>query len=290
VLNIWQLLSGDVSKWDSHMLNLLLSWKEMLGLLFWYADGGSLNIAETIEAYELVQKKGPLVSSSLKPFPTYIEARSKLDSKIYDICFHFMKLFVDQKYSLEISLSPLSFSSNKLDYLHSWLLYQVIANAKTLSNFEDAKLEKLHEIILGDMNERTIDVKTSLKSQKLSTSLMFQLESLGLWEWAIFIALFLGDESHREIAIKNILSRNYPDNDDSGSWNQKNATLSSHWVFLVDRLHVPKEWIHETRALKARYKGDFVQEVVCLIDASLFNAAHKLITSKIGPVAVISGT
>ena len=286
---IWRLLTGNVDLWEPLLFKDFTNWKQAFGILFWFADGGHFSIGETMDLFELLRQKIP--SSILEPVPGYSPSGGSLD-----MCYHLIKVFVDESYTLERTLNPLCISPNRMDYLNSWLLYLCLSRVKQVRDFQDARTEIISQR-QTDMNEDSIFyptiTATSLTGDRVTTNVAHQLEALGLWKWAIFASLFLNHHPDREYVVKGILARNYPLDDHSGSWfsDLKSSQVeSSHiWKFLGERLKVPTDWIHEARALRARYMNNPVQEAVSLVDAHQYDSCHRLLIEKLAPVSIFSG-
>jgi hypothetical protein len=84
---------------------------------------------------------------------------------------------------------------------------------------------------------------TALRAE-VSSGLVFQLESLGLWEWAVYVTLQLPKEQVapplKERLAKELVLRH-------GGQGQGSA--------LLQELRVPQEWLEQARALRLRYEG-----------------------------------
>ena len=63
-----------------------------------------------------------------------------------------------------------------------------------------------------------------------------QLESVGLWHWAMFVVLHLENSHSRESAVKDLLYRNIKLSHDPNYKEQE--------TFLKERLGLPSQWIH----------------------------------------------
>lgn len=77
---------------------------------------------------------------------------------------------------------------------------------------------------------------------KFCTSFSNQLESLGKWEWAIFVLLYLEDNGLKRNLVMAVLDRNLPP--DTA---KKTLEAQSN---LVNRMRVPPEWLHRVKAEK----------------------------------------
>ncbi|TPX47451.1 hypothetical protein SeMB42_g02447 [Synchytrium endobioticum] len=70
---------------------------------------------------------------------------------------------------------------------------------------------------------------------------------------------------------------------------EANGEGAETWSFLVDKLKVPSTWIHEAKALRARYEGEKLREAIYLIDANHYSTAHRLIIVDIAPDFMLEG-
>jgi len=327
-INLWKLIGGQIDD-VCYGLN---SWKRTFALFVWFANGGMDDFKESLEKYEQILesqrqqeiiRKEDLIS---EPLPAYFEKQlyeddghhdykegeadhifesfdMKQKPKHLDIIYHLFKYYVDHTYSKSRIFSPQNISSDMLDYRLPWLINSVLSKTPGQSD-EDKKIQ-----------------------DRLTVSLAFQLENLGMWDWACYVCLFINDRYGREEAIKNLLFRYYPVEDHSGSvyeelcpssddkkeeegsvenLSQTSDTISNSdrdasvdskkdnhnphglWTFLVDELKIPKIWIHEARIMKAQYQHDVVLEAIYLIDAQCWNQVHSLIINKILPEAIIN--
>jgi nuclear pore complex protein Nup98-Nup96 len=107
-----------------------------------------------------------------------------------------------------------------------------------------------------------------------------QLESLGLWHWAVFVLLHLYEPHSRSVAVQQMLERHVSLN---------NSTELEKEIFLINSLHVPIEWIHEAKALRAKAENNYIAEAWHLLQAKQWNRAHSLIISHIAPEAIVNG-
>ncbi|OUM65674.1 hypothetical protein PIROE2DRAFT_7257 [Piromyces sp. E2] len=315
-INIWKLIGGQVDE-VCYGLN---SWKRTFALFVWFANGGMDDFKDSLEKYEQIlesQRKQNIVRKDdliSEPLPSYFEKQLYKDDKTksddradsifesfdmkqkpkhFDIVYHLLKYYVNHSYAKSKIFSPQNISSDMLDYRISWLINSILLKSQP-QNEEDKKIQ-----------------------DKLTISLAFQLENLGMWDWACYVCLFISEKNCREIAIKNLIYRYYPVDDYSGSVYKELCPLeksnviddeigdeksdngsentednknknSRLWSFLVDRLKIPEMWIHEARIMKAHYNNDAVLEAIYLIDAECWNKVHSLIINKILPEAIIN--
>ncbi|NXL69817.1 NUP98 protein, partial [Leptocoma aspasia] len=105
------------------------------------------------------------------PLPPYLEDSGCVIEEddnggrpLRDVCFHLLKLYSDRSYELDQLLDPRSVTSDPLDFRLSWHLWEVLR-----------ALNYCH------LSQQSWGV--------LNTSYAAQLESEGLWEWAVFVML-----------------------------------------------------------------------------------------------------
>jgi hypothetical protein len=192
-----------------------------------------------------------------------------------DINYYILRLFAgkhSQRSTLSDLLPPSKHTNDHLDYRLSWHVYLLLLN-----HFSE-----------------------SLQSHQLHVNYAFQLELVGLWQWAIYVLMHLEEElehtarqkerayleTHEEQrkrlamnrvdAIKHILSR-YIDTCDS-----------SVEKFLLETLNIPARWIHEARALKNMYDRDYIQLANNLISCGNYEEAHTLVVETLAPVAILN--
>ncbi|ORX64064.1 hypothetical protein BCR32DRAFT_298227 [Anaeromyces robustus] len=243
-INLWKLIGGQVDE-VCYGLN---SWKRTFALFVWFANGGMDEFKESLAKYDQILesqrnqeivRKEDLIS---EPLPSYFEnqlykneednnnnlnlissnnseeeeeeeGRSdrifesfdmKKKPKHFDIIYHLFKYYVDRSYPKSKIFSPQNISSDMLDYRIPWLINSLLTKTQS-HNENDKKIQ-----------------------DKLSISLAFQLENLGMWDWACYVCLFISDKDCREKAIKNLLYRYYPIDDHSGSVYQELCSVDNN--------------------------------------------------------------
>ncbi|NXP54369.1 NUP98 protein, partial [Heliornis fulica] len=105
------------------------------------------------------------------PLPPYLEDSGSLvdedDSAgrpLRDVCFHLLKLYSDRHYDLDQLLDPRSVTPDPLDHRLSWHLWEVLRALNYTHLFRQSR-------------------------GVLGAGYAAQLESEGLWEWAVFVQL-----------------------------------------------------------------------------------------------------
>ncbi|XP_075402305.1 nuclear pore complex protein Nup98-Nup96 isoform X6 [Tenrec ecaudatus] len=266
-LRIFALLAGK-PVWqlsEQKQINVCsqLDWKRSLAIHLWYLLPPTASISRALSMYEeAFQSTSEGDRYACSPLPSYLEGsgcivEEEQDSRrpLRDVCFHLLKLYSDRHYDLNQLLEPRSITADPLDYRLSWHLWEV--------------LRALNYTHLSEQCEGV-----------LQTSYAGQLESEGLWEWAIFVLLHIVNSSVREKTVRELLTRHCQLSETPESWAKE--------TFLTQKLCVPAEWIHEAKAVRARMESDKHSEALYLFKAGHWNCCHKLVIRHLASDAIIN--
>ncbi|XP_068024646.1 nuclear pore complex protein Nup98-Nup96 [Melanerpes formicivorus] len=266
-LRIFALLAGkpvwQLSERISINVCSQLDWKRCVAVHLWYLLPPTASISAALEMYEEAFQNTPANEKyACCPLPPYLEdSGCVLEDEdqggrpLRDVSFHLLKLYSDRHYDLEQLLDPRSVTSDPLDYRLSWHLWVV-----------------LRALNFSHLSQQGQGV--------LTAGYAAQLESQGLWHWAIFILLHQPDTNLREKAVRELLSRHCQLQESSEAWAQE--------TFLTQRLCVPPAWIHEAKAVRARMEGDKHKEAFFLFKAGHWNQCHKLVVRYLASDAIIN--
>ncbi|CAG8670527.1 15681_t:CDS:1 [Funneliformis caledonium] len=222
----FELLSGNVFATTKG-----LDWRTTISMQMWY--GCSLNdpFDEALAAYEEARKSSENIS---KPFVWYNQPFSDCasdhwayldsDKQIFDLHYHLMKLSTDSTYSLEDALLPRSNHVAPLDYRVTWLLHYMIARVFHIRDFSNGGV--------------TVD-QTTLK-------FIFELETLGIWQWAVFIAMFINEPDVRKNVLYELLNRYVHQIPKEKVENFRN--------FAIKTMKLKEEWFSEAQEIFSKYK------------------------------------
>ncbi|OXB53345.1 hypothetical protein ASZ78_016642, partial [Callipepla squamata] len=249
-LRIFALLAGKPVWQLSERTNInvcsQLDWKRCVAVHLWYLLPPTAPISQALAMYEAAfQTTSESDKYACCPLPPYLED-SGCDTEddddvgrpLRDVCFHLLKLYSDRHYDLDQLLDPRSITSDPVDYRLSWHLWEVLR-----------ALNYSHLCRQGQ--------------GVLNASYAAQLESEGLWEWAVFVVLHEPDTCVRERAVRELLGRHCALSETPEAWAKE--------TFLTQRLCVPAEWIHEAKAVRARMEGDRHKEALFLFKAGHWN-------------------
>ncbi|XP_022421541.1 nuclear pore complex protein Nup98-Nup96 isoform X6 [Delphinapterus leucas] len=266
-LRIFALLAGK-PVWqlsEQKQINVCsqLDWKRSLAIHLWYLLPPTASISKALSMYEeAFQNTSEGDRYACCPLPSYLEdsgfvVEEEQDSQrpLQDVCFHLLKLYSDRHYDLNQLLEPRSITADPLDYRLSWHLWEV--------------LRALNYTHLSEQCEGV-----------LQASYAGQLESEGLWEWAIFVLLHIDNSSMREKAVRELLTRHCRLLETPESWAKE--------IFLTEKLCVPAEWIHEAKAVRAHMESNRHLEALYLFKAGHWNRCHKLVIQHLASDAIIN--
>ena len=268
-MKIYALLSGQLV-WRAPvepytMINTCetMDWKRALALHLWYLCPSNSSIHQALQEYEDGFKgRSPFGIYCNPPLPPYSEG--VLDCPIEDedddhvtrdTCYHVLKLYCNRSHRLDRLLNPTCSTENQLDYRLSWHLQQI------LQSLEYTHLSQYHRAYIH-------------------VNFASQLESLGLWQWAVFVVLHIEDKQCRESAVKDLLYRHITLSTEP--FNQEKED------FLQEKLHVPLRWIHYAKALRAKYDNKNHEEAWHLLKSECWNYSHTVVLKYIAPDAIIN--
>ena len=117
------------------------------------------------------------------------------------------------------------------------------------------------------------------REAQLHVSFSAQLEHEGAWQWAVFPLQHIPDSTLMENAIRELLTRNCSSSEEP----------SEQELFVIEQLHVAKEWVYTAKALRARYEKNYELEARHLLEAGQWNDAHTVIIKHLAADAIISG-
>eukprot|EP01041_Mallomonas_annulata_P003522 gene3522-7007_t len=244
-----------------------LSWTRAVAMMFWY--GGSC-----VDKLSLAICKYDEACSKQMVNPPLLLARGSGDRKT-EPAQHAL-------YSLLCTLLTADYykSDGDSDGHHATLVVQSLFTDGFTSDPLDARGSYVVLILLECLG---LSKSSSASSCIIRSQFIFQLLTEGYWQWAVFVALQIENESQRTALVKEILGRwaGY------AGWEQESVSMES---FVVNRLHVPSHWLHEVTAVRCGYSGKLYQQSAYLCLAGLWKDAGKIISKQIAPSAIFSSS
>ncbi|XP_011505770.1 PREDICTED: nuclear pore complex protein Nup98-Nup96 [Ceratosolen solmsi marchali] len=236
-----------------------LDWKRSMAIHLWYISHPTASITDVLDLYEASFLATPTTKYTKTPRPEYFENEFKTENingkKIYDLCYHLLKLYCTGNYSLEAILNPQTYTHDPLDYRLSWLL-----------------LQSLNALGYMHISEHVVDL--------IHANFATQLETFDLWHWAVFVVLHFKNPDVRYKAVIDLLLRNVK--------LEKTPDYIERETFLKTKLKVPLKWINHAKAIKACSMKRYGEAAWYFIHAQNWNKAHEIIMEHLATEAIIN--
>ncbi|BEI93211.1 uncharacterized protein CcaverHIS019_0508390 [Cutaneotrichosporon cavernicola] len=246
------------------IVNENLDWKRAFGLYLWHGCPFELGVADVLEHYtEALSSTHP----PSKPPPPYLEQpdannRWEMPTEPTDVLFNLIRMYADRTLALEDVVTSRDCGPSPTDVRLPWHISFLLSQALQRRDFADRE----------EADES--GTRYSATANRMTESYAAQLEEEGQWTWAAYVLLHLAYSESRCIALKALLFR-HPE-----------ATAAEQ-MFLVDKLRIPREWLHEARAAHLAAEGNAYGEYKDLIPAGLADRAQRTLVTKLAPEAVL---
>uniref|UniRef100_A0A182K2G3 Nuclear pore complex protein Nup98-Nup96 n=1 Tax=Anopheles christyi TaxID=43041 RepID=A0A182K2G3_9DIPT len=245
-----------------------VDWVKALALHLWYVCPPTASITDALVGYEEAFESSEFFTHPpLPPYRARYPQKGPNNAPIHDLRFHLLKLYSKRSHPLEPLLNPASHTADVTDYRLSWLLLQVL---ETLGYHHCSEF---------------------CRSQ-IHVAFASQLESHGLWQWAVYVLLHLNDQSRRELSIQQLLYRHTQLVSDSVCEDEtleaERQDYLSRENFVVEELGVPEKWIFWAKAVRAGADFDYKQQAHYLLLAKQWALAHDVILQHLAPEYVMS--
>ena len=226
---MYELLAGQVDGRGNALGQLgvggKVDWRRAFAMRLWFgteadADAG---IKDAVQEYWMACSHDESVA---KPVPWYITGGNTGRTGVWDGMFQLLRLYAGQggMATLDDALNSYNYTSTVTDVRIPWHLYVILHQLRGTASFSDTFGAKG-----GSISET---------GERLTLSYVCQLENLGLWQWAIFVALHLRRGSARKGVVMDILARRMAILPTS----LEEQGITSQ---LVDQWKIPMEWILE---------------------------------------------
>uniref|UniRef100_A0A182VQ92 Nuclear pore complex protein Nup98-Nup96 n=1 Tax=Anopheles minimus TaxID=112268 RepID=A0A182VQ92_9DIPT len=270
-LEVFMAIAGVRMMSSSHgSINLLehVDWLGALALHLWYISSPTASITDVLLKYE--ESFNSTESFTHPPLPPYrarYAQKGPNNGTIQDLRFHLLKLYSKRSHPMEPLLNPATHSADPTDYRLSWLLLQML---ETLGYHHCSELYR----------------------SKIHVEFASQLESHGLWQWAVYVLLQLNDQSRREHSIQQLLYRYIrlvPEDasEDDNAETERQDYLARE-TFIVEELGIPERWIFWAKAVRAGTVFDYKQQAHYLLLAKQWSLAHEVILQQLAPEYVMN--
>ncbi|CAE6383898.1 unnamed protein product [Rhizoctonia solani] len=253
-----------------------LDWKRVYGLHLWFGGFFNSPSVEALESYEAACNNSSLATAL--PHPWYVERPASIDSEALrwsvlgesvpkDALFEIIKLAMDDTVPFDVALYPRAFGPSPIDYRIIWHAYILLARVLQKRDVSD-------RTVVEEGNDE-VQLSYSHKADVITSNYAFQLESLGLWWYSIFVLLHLQESDGRLIAIKALLARHVSELDEEKE------------EFLINQLCVPHDWIEEAKAVISQYTNQSYQAFEFFVAAGQVKPAYDMALRDLAPEAAI---
>ncbi|PKY39960.1 hypothetical protein RhiirA4_394075 [Rhizophagus irregularis] len=222
-LKLYELLSGNVFATTKG-----LDWRTTISMQMWYGCRLDDSFDEALNIYDEARTDSEEISN---PFVWYNHVNGNdhwkyLDTnkQTFDLHYHLMKLSTDPTHSLEEALHPRTNHVAPLDYRITWLLHYMIARILNIRDFIDSEV--------------MVD--------QISLKFIFELETLGIWQWAVFIAMFINDPDVRKFMLCELLNRYVHQ--------IPKEKAESFQNFAIKKMQLKEEWLFGSQEMFSKYK------------------------------------
>ena len=298
LVKLYRLLAGTVvteTREGETELDLVgLGWLRGIGVLFWYCSSSDSfihnisTLSSAVDSYRIVLQDAyadPPVSPYLQDrdpqgtdvsYPTVTNGLYSLLELLFpsansSTSIDESDLELDIRNNVMKALRPSGYTRDALDYRASFLLLVLL---------ECGGISEIHATHAHIIRQHYI----------------FQLLSVGMWRWALFIALQLPDISMRYSIVTDIVLRYAGEYDwDRHTTSTSTTTtaysrtaISSLHNFLTTALHLPECLLHEAQAYYTGLQHDYNKQVGCFISAGKYQNAIEITVREIAPLSLLA--
>lgn len=241
-----------------------LDWKRAFGLYLWHGCPFELGVADVLDSYTSALSSAHPPS---KPLPPYLEQpdannRWEMPTEPTDVLFNLIKMYADLTIPLDDVVTARDCGASPTDVRLPWHISFLLSQALQKRDFADRE------------EADVAGTRYSATANRMTESYAAQLEEEGQWTWSAYVLLHLAYSESRRAALKALLFR-HPE------------PTATEQMFLVDKLRIPREWLHEARAAHLAAQGKPFSEYRDLIPAGLGDRAQLTLVTKLAPEAVL---
>jgi uncharacterized ubiquitin-like protein YukD len=226
-----------------------LSWKCNLGRLIW--NNVKLNIHNGLERLD-------------KEVENEAEAGEKVDPKEHDdpLMYEILSIFCRP----DVPTTGI-FRERGIDHQNSLIrrtMWVVITSLKKLNQHlisEDKESKRSESMNNREMFQNLIDEYYT----KITYQFSQELETIGLWQWAIFVVLHLENSSQKTSFVKDLLLKHCED---------ENFTS-----FFTEDLKIPRHYINEAKAIHFYSRGEYALSFIQWLNGGFYQKAHNVLIS-----------
>jgi len=193
--DVYEFLSGN------HAVIQLQDWTRLFGLDLWYSAKPNQPFERIFDDFYTNKLK-----NAIKPAQSYFKNPLEENPPNLDLAFILVGLHANHKdFNTHQLLSPYTYTSDCLDVKFLWIIEEFLSNngAPVIQSSNSMNIENTQKL-----SQEKIESK-----YRILRGFCFQLELLGLWEYAIYIILLASpqvlSDANKARYIRNIVQRNY---------------------------------------------------------------------------------
>lgn len=135
-------------------------------------------------------------------------------------------------------------------------------------------------LVLQTLESLNYNHCSELSEAQIHMSFATQLETHGMWHWAIFVVQHIKNKNHREKAVQDLLYKYITLSED--------ADYLEKEEFVVNKLRISEKWIYFAKSVRAGTIGNHHDQVTYLLKAKQWPQAHEILMLHIIPDAIIN--
>jgi len=276
-----------------------LDWRRAFGLRLWYGIMADEPIEMAVAQFGDALRDG---LEEVKPTPWFQKTGEDMgwndpqaDNR-EDLLWGILKLYASSKLefatNVEEVLAPENVSGHPLNARLSFQLFQLfkaryeddnedfdrkiaMPTVRSTDSFDHSLMSNMSSSEEGQSETPLVEL-----GDKITLTYAASLHTAENWIMAVFAYAHLSSPAMREQYIRSLLT--------SFSSTFSVSETDQTYVFLVEQMHVPVEWIHAAKALQAKVDGDDLRQTLHLIKAGELDEAHEVLCRSVGPESIIS--
>jgi len=273
--DIYKFLSGNQTVLP------LPDWTRLFGMDLWYfakPNQSFDNIFASFYENELQGERKPAHSYFKNPLekPSY-----------YDLAFILTGLHAKHKdFNTHQLLSPYTYTSDCLDVKFIWIIEEFLSNNSVAAAGQSSDAMNI------ESSEKLLTKEKIEFKYRVLHGFCYQLELLGLWEYAIYAILVASpqvlSDANKARYIRNIVQRNYKTTDifNTDRKNQEIKKKGQKKEILIEQLGLKQNLLHESKAFKYLYSFRYTKAIKDFMKCGSWKKAYYTLCRKLAPSVI----
>jgi len=271
--DVYEFLSGN------HAVIQLQDWTRLFGLDLWYSAKPNQPFERIFDDFYTNKLK-----NAIKPAQSYFKNPLEENPPNLDLAFILVGLHANHKdFNTHQLLSPYTYTSDCLDVKFLWIIEEFLSNngAPVIQSSNSMNIENTQKL-----SQEKIEFK-----YRILRGFCFQLELLGLWEYAIYIILLASpqvlSDANKARYIRNIVQRNYKTSEIfTDKKTQEIKKKAQKKELLIEQLGLKQNLLHESKAFKYLYSFRYTKAIKDFMKCGSWKRAYFTLCRKLAPIAI----